>query len=151
MWVNIGQTALDVLRVIDWAIATLGVSGQVCMGGISMGGDIAITAAGIDPRVRRVGAVVSTPDWMRPGMVDRMSPPEHALLPTGEANAYARKFYEMFNPITHLAHYADAPQIRFVCGEKDDHVPAEAAFRFYSRAGQELPAGGEKYSHRYAA
>ncbi len=33
MWVNIGQTALDVLRVIDWAIANLGVEPQICMGG----------------------------------------------------------------------------------------------------------------------
>lgn len=145
MWVNIGQTALDVLRVIDWAIATLGVSGQVCMGGISMGGDIAITAAGIDSRVRRVGAVVSTPDWMRPGMVDLMSP-EHALLPTGAADAYARKFYEMFNPITHLAHYADAPQIRFVCGEKDDHVPPEAAFRFKAELARNYPLAAKNIS-----
>jgi dienelactone hydrolase len=138
MWVNIGQTALETLRVIDWAIATLGVSDQVCMGGISMGGDISVAAAGIDPRIRRVAAVVATPDWLRPGMVTLFSP-DHALMPVGSPDAYSRWFYEQLNPITHLAHYAHAPEIRFINGEKDDHVPPEAAFRFKAALAELYP------------
>lgn len=129
MWVTIGQTALDTLRVLDWAVANLDVSPEVCMGGLSMGGDIAVAAAGLDQRIQKVGAVVATPDWTRPGMVDLRSAEKNPL-PPGEPDAYARWFYERINPITHLEHYAHAPQIRFVCGAKDDHVPPEAAFRF---------------------
>jgi dienelactone hydrolase len=145
MWVNIGQTALDMLRVIDWAIATLGVERRVCAGGLSMGGDISVTAAGIDPRIRRVAAVVATPDWLRPGMMDLVGN-ERVLLPAGTPDAYSRKFYELFNPITHLAQYAHAPEIRFVNGEKDDHVPPEAAVRFKNALGELYPEAGEAVS-----
>lgn len=142
MWVNIGQTALETLRVIDWALEHLGVEPQVCMGGLSMGGDIAVTAAGMDPRIRRVGAVVATPDWLRPGMVDLLDK-DRRPLPTGAPDAYSRTFYELFNPITHLAHYAHAPEIRFVNGEKDDHVPPEAAYRFKAALSELYPQAGE--------
>ncbi|HSB00500.1 MAG TPA: hypothetical protein VLE49_07610 [Anaerolineales bacterium] len=67
MWPILGQTTLDTLRVIDWAITTLHMNPQVYMGGISMGGDIAVAAAGIDRRIQRVAAIVATPDWLRPG------------------------------------------------------------------------------------
>jgi dipeptidyl aminopeptidase/acylaminoacyl peptidase len=141
MWVNIGQSALDALRVIDWAIAELGVEHQVYMAGLSMGGDISITAAGLDPRIRRVVAAGSTPDWLRPGMVDLMRV-DRALLPAGTPDAYSRLFYEQFNPITHLAHYAHAPEIHFVNGEKDDHVPPEAALRFKTALTELYPKAG---------
>lgn len=71
--------------------------------------------------------------------------PEHPPLPTDTPDAYALKFYELFNPITHLANYAQAPEMRFVNGEKEDHVPPEASFRFkaaltelYPRAAQNV-------------
>ncbi len=142
MWVNIGQTALDTLRVIDWAVETLNVEPEVCMGGMSMGGDISVTAAGIDPRIKRVGAVVATPDWLRPGMLDLFDPAKRPL-PTGTPDAYSRLFYELFNPITHLAHYAHAPEIHFVNGELDDHVPPEAAFRFKAALGELYPPAAQ--------
>ncbi len=142
MWPIIGQTALDTLRVIDWAIANLGVEPQVSMGGISMGGDISITAAGIDPRIRRVGALVSTPDWLRPGMTD-LRKEGHPPLPPGAPDAYARHFYEQYNPITHLAHYAHAPRIHLINAENDDHVPPEAAFRFKSALAELYPQAAE--------
>jgi uncharacterized protein len=138
MWVNIAQTALDTLRVIDWAIENLRVESQICMGGISMGGDISVAAAGIDPRILRVGAVVATPDWLRPGMMD-LTREGNPPLPAGTPDAYARLFYELFNPITHLSHYAHAPELHFVNGEKDDHVPPEAAFRFKSALAELYP------------
>jgi uncharacterized protein len=141
MWVNIGQTALDTLRVIDWAIERLGVEPEVCMAGLSMGGDISVTAAGIDHRIRKVGAVVATPDWLRPGMLD-LRDPAKSPLPVGQPDAYARAFYERYNPITHLAHYAHAPQIRFINGALDDHVPPEASYRFQVALTELYPAAG---------
>lgn len=143
MWVNIGQTALDTLRVIDWAIANLGVeAGGIVMGGLSMGGDISVTAAGLDPRIRRAAAVVATPDWLRPGM--RVLFGEgHPIMPVGAPDAYSRKFYELFNPITHLANYAHAPEIRFINGAEDDHVPAEAAYRFKAALAELYPQAAE--------
>jgi dienelactone hydrolase len=143
MWVNLGQTALDTLRVIDWAAATLGVGAEVIMGGLSMGGDISVAAAGLDPRIRRVGAVVATPDWLRPGMLD-LRDPQKQPLPTGAPDAYARWLYEQVNPITHLSHYAHAPEIRFVCGEQDDHVPPEAAYRFKAALTELYPLAGQR-------
>lgn len=138
MWVYIGQTALDTLRVIDWAVENLGVEPQVSVGGLSMGGDIAVAAAGIDPRIHRVGALAATPDWRRPGMVD-LRRADHTLLPAGAPDAYARHFYELYNPITNLAHYAHAPAIHFINGEIDDHVPPEAAYRFKSALAELYP------------
>jgi dienelactone hydrolase len=74
MWPILGQTTLDTLRIIDWAVATLDIDSQIYMGGLSMGGDIAIAAAGIDHRIQRVAAIVATPDWLRPGMQDLAHP-----------------------------------------------------------------------------
>jgi len=65
-WKVLGQTVLDISTVIDWAVDTLGAAPQVRMGGISMGGDISIAVAGIDPRIVRVAPIITTPDWLRP-------------------------------------------------------------------------------------
>jgi len=48
MWPILGQTTLDSLRVIDWAMATLDTGPEVVAGGVSMGGDVAVALAGID-------------------------------------------------------------------------------------------------------
>ncbi len=128
MWPILGQTTLDTLRVVDWAVATLDVEPHVSVGGLSMGGDIAVAAAGIDHRLRRVAAVVATPDWLRPGMHDVFDPA--IPLPPGEPDAYAQYFYDHLNPLTHLAAYARGPAINFICGERDTHVPPDGALRF---------------------
>jgi dienelactone hydrolase len=47
-WPILAHTAEETTRVIDWAISELGVAQQVGMGGISMGGDISVAAAGAD-------------------------------------------------------------------------------------------------------
>ena len=75
MWPIIGQTALDATRIIDWASDRLGVAPDIAMGGISLGGDISLAAAGLDTRITRVAAIIATPDWLRPGM-QRGTPPE---------------------------------------------------------------------------
>ena len=124
MWPILGQTTLDTLRVIDWALANLDVDAGVYAGGLSMGGDIAVAAAGIDHRIERVAAVVATPDWLRPGMHDLFEP--HKLLSPGEPDAYARYFYDHLDPMTHLAAYPRGPAVYFVCGERDTHVPPDA-------------------------
>jgi len=108
------------------------------MGGISMGGDIAIAAAGIDHRIERAAAIVATPDWLRPGMQDIRNP--GILLPSGEPDAYAQYFYDHLNPLTHLTTYAHGPDINFVCGEKDTHVPPDGALRFQSALREAYPS-----------
>ena len=133
-WPILGQTALDIMRVIDWAIDTLKVSPSVYMVGTSMGGDIAVTAAGIDHRIERVATVVTSPDWLRPGMRG---------LP-GEPDAYAQYFYDLLNPLTHLEAYAHGPAISIVVGEQDTDVPPGGALRFQKALRETYPVAGEK-------
>lgn len=142
MWPILGQTALDMLRVIDWAVKTLQVSPDIYLGGISMGGDIAVAAAGLDHRIRRVAAIVATPDWLRPGMQDLFQP--GTLLDPGAPDAYARYFYEQFNPLTHLSAYAHAPAITFECAADDVHVPPDGALRFQAALRHSLPAAADR-------
>lgn len=144
MWPILGQTTLDTLRIIDWAIATLGVEPAVRIGGLSMGGDIAVAAAGLDYRVQRVAAVVATPDWLRPGMHDAFKP--DTLVDQGTPDAYAQYFYDQLNPLTHLARYAHVPEITFYCGEKDTHVPADGALRFQDALRQLYPSSANSVS-----
>jgi dienelactone hydrolase len=127
MWPIIGQTALDATRIMDWATEQLGVAPEVAMGGISLGGDISLAAAGLDTRIRRVAAIIATPDWLRPGM-QRGDPPE--VLPPGMPDTYARFFYNQLNPITHLEAFAHRPALTFELGADDTHVPPEASLRF---------------------
>jgi dienelactone hydrolase len=140
MWPIIGQTALDATRVIDWAVEQFGVAPEVAMGGISLGGDISLAAAGLDTRIRRVAAIIATPDWLRPGM-RRGNPPE--LLPPGTPDSYARFFYDRLNPITHLEAFAQRPAITFELGADDTHVPPEAALRFEAALRQRYPDYGD--------
>lgn len=142
MWPILGQTTLDTLRVIDWAVTTLDVDSDIAMGGVSMGGDIAVAAAGIDRRIRRVAAIMSTPDWLRPGMQDLFHP--GALLPPGEPDAYARYFYDHLNPLTHLDAYAHGMAITFECGADDTHVPPDGALRFQAALHAHSPTATER-------
>jgi dienelactone hydrolase len=141
MWPILGNTVLESLRIIDWAVREFSVERNVYMGGLSMGGDISVAAAGVDKRIRRVAAIVATPDWLRPGMHDLFNPA--ALLPTGEADAYAQYFYDQFNPLTHLDHYAHGPSIRFVNAAEDTHVPPDGALRFQQAFRQQYPQQAE--------
>jgi dienelactone hydrolase len=128
MWPILGQSTLDALRIVDWAVETLDVAPEIYMGGFSLGGDIAVAAAGIDPRIRRVAAMIATPDWLRPGMHIGTHPP--ALMDQGAPDSYARFFYERLNPLTHPTAYAHQPAITFELGADDRHVPPDGALRF---------------------
>jgi dienelactone hydrolase len=125
IWPILGQSSLDVLKVIDWAFTEYAITPPVCIGGLSLGGDIAVAAAGIDSRIGVVSSINATPDWLRPGM--------HAqgqLVQFGKVGAYAQFFYENINPLTNLNGYAHCPAITFECGAEDDHVPSDGALRF---------------------
>jgi len=119
-WPILARTAEETPKVIDWAVKTLGVRPEVGMGGISMGGDIAVAAAGVDRRIVVVSACIATPDWMRPGSFE----------PPGEPDAAAQTDYDRRNPLTHLKLYAHRPAIAFQCGAADKQVPPDGATRF---------------------
>ena len=141
MWPILGQTTLDVLRVIDWAVTTLDVEPEIFIAGLSMGGDIAVATAALDHRIKQIAATIATPDWLRPGMHDLSNPDN--LLPTGEADAYAQYFYDRLNPLNHLAAYAHAPAIYFICGEQDTHVPPDGALRFQAALRKAYPVAAD--------
>lgn len=119
-WPILAKSAEETPAVIDWAIKTLGVRREVGIGGISMGGDIAVAAAGVEPRITVVSACVATPDWMRPGSFE----------PPGEPDAAAQADYDRRNPLTHLSHYRHQPAIAFQSGAVDKQVPADGGSRF---------------------
>lgn len=96
MWSILGQSTLDALRNIDWAIKEHGVSPDVVAGGVSMGGDISVALAGVDQRVTRVAAITATPDWTRPGM--REIGGSTAVIDQGQADTYAQWFYSHIDP-----------------------------------------------------
>ncbi len=141
MWPILGNTTLDVLRVIDWAIATLDVKEEIYLAGLSMGGDIAVAAAGIDKRIKRVAAVIATPDWLRPDMEDRLQ--SGNLIPVKKADSYAQYFYDQLNPLTHLSAYAHGPEIHFICGADDTHVRPDGAIRFHSLLRDNYPSAAD--------
>ncbi|WP_058303109.1 alpha/beta hydrolase [Gorillibacterium timonense] len=141
-WKILGQTVLDTQKVIDWAIDVLKVSPEVRMGGISMGGDISIAAAGIDTRIVRVAPIITTPDWLRPGMHEIS---EAALLmdpgvPDDESQAY----YDQLNPMTHLDRYINCPPMRLTLGAEDRHIPPENAERFKRELAKLSPEAADR-------
>ncbi|MFT4269626.1 MAG: hypothetical protein QM578_01315 [Pantoea sp.] len=144
MWPILGQTTLDVSRVIDWALAEFDLAPSVIVSGLSMGGDIAVAAAGFDPRISNVVAVGSTPDWKRPGMHDVMDATK--LLPHGEPDLYAQFFYDQFDPLTHLDHYARGPFLNFVSCEFDNHIPLDGVTRFKAALSKKYPQAAERVS-----
>jgi uncharacterized protein len=149
MWPILGNTTLDALRVLDWAISELAVAPRVVAGGVSMGGDVAVALAGIDRRVSRIAAVVATPDWTRPEMHNVDAQDE--LLPQGDLDAYARWFYAHLDPMTHLPSYAHGPAITFECGGNDTHVPPDDALRFQTALGAAYPANRDRVQVRVHA
>jgi dienelactone hydrolase len=124
-WPIYGNSALEMLRVLDWAAAEFGVEPPFFVGGYSAGGDIAIAAAGLDPRIGCVAAICATPDWRRPGMHA-----EGKLVGPGKPDAYAQWLYDHIDPLTHATAYAHRPAMTFECGADDDHVPPDGAQRF---------------------
>lgn len=134
-WEILGNSILDAERVIDWFTANMPVT-EVVMGGHSMGGDTSVAVAGIDERVNRILCVVTTPDWLRPGMHDLFTGED---MDPGKPDAKSQWYYDQFNPITHLSRYTRGIDVTFVCGELDKHIPPENAQRFISNLSRIAP------------
>ncbi|MBO0870135.1 MAG: prolyl oligopeptidase family serine peptidase [Micromonosporaceae bacterium] len=148
MWPILGQTTLDAMHVIDWALDRYQLAPDVVAGGISMGGDTALALAGADPRVSAVAALVATPDWTRPGM-HRLDDPT-LLIDQGAATPHGQWLYDHLNPATHLGRYARAPRIRFELGGADTHVPPSGAVEFRAALAQRYPAAARAITIRLA-
>ena len=127
MWPLLGATTLEALQVLDWAVAETGAT-TVVAGGDSMGGDVAVALAGIDPRVARVAAIGSTPDWARPGMTVLDDPA--TVLDQGVPTSYGAWLREQLDPRLHGDRFARDVAIAFECGDDDRHVPPENAEAF---------------------
>jgi dienelactone hydrolase len=142
VWPILGHTTLDAFRVVDWALETFDLEPSVVAGGVSMGGDVAVALAGIDPRVARVAAMVATPDWSRPGMagLDGTSTP----LAQGEPTAYGRWLCERLDPMTHLDAFRRGPAITFELGAADRHIPPANAHAFRDALADVAPRAAER-------
>ena len=142
VWPILGHTTLDALRVVDWALETFDLKPSVVAGGVSMGGDVAVALAGVDPRVARVAAMVATPDWTRPGMagLDGSSPP----LVQGEPTAYGQWLYDRLDPMTHLDAFRRGPAITFELGAADRHIPPANAHAFRDALADVAPRAAER-------
>jgi dienelactone hydrolase len=120
MWPILAHSTLDAMRVMDWAVKRWNIQRGISIGGISMGGDVAVAAAGVDTRVTCAAAIVATPDWTRAGT--DISP--------SESDTYSQFLFDLFNPLSHLDRYRHLPAIDFECGAEDPHVPPAGALQF---------------------
>ncbi len=128
MWPILGRTVLDAVAVIDHALATFDLAGDVVAGGVSMGGDLALALAGVDPRISRVAAMIATPDWTRPGMTQLEDP--NTVIDQGEPTQLGWWLYHHLDPMTHLEHYRHRPEIAFDLAGEDRHIPQANAETF---------------------
>jgi uncharacterized protein len=120
MWQILGITTLDVYRIIDWAIDTFNLNENVVVGGVSMGGDIAIALAGIDSRVKKVATIASSPDWERPGMTDVMDSNE--VINQGKSTNFGKWLYRKLNPMLNLNSFCRPLKLHVELGELDTHI-----------------------------
>lgn len=146
-WYILGQTVLDTFRVIDWSLNKLDILPEIYLGGISMGGDVALSVAGIHPNISKVITVGSTPDWLRPGLKN----PAHSKydIQYGKPDICTQLFYECFNPITNLSRYLKTPPISCILGENDTQIPPENSERFKSMLADLSPEAAKNIVLRY--
>ena len=90
------------------------------IGGTSMGGDIAVAAAGLERRIGAVATCIATADWLKPGSIYKLSAP----------NPVVQAQYNRYNPLTNLDRYRHCPALSFQCSSDDPMVPADGAERF---------------------
>lgn len=137
MWPIIGITTLDTFRIIDWAIKNFNLNDMVVVGGLSMGGDIAIALAGIDKRIKKVVAVATSPDWLRPGMTEVFD--SSKIIKQGKPTLFGEWLYNQLDPLTHIQSYSHLPKIHFELGEKDTHISPKHAIKFKKEFDKKFP------------
>lgn len=143
VWPILGQSTLDGVHILDWAVERFDVDPEnIVVGGLSMGGDISIALAGIDRRVQRVATVAASPDWTRPGM--RSFDPDEAVIDQGQPSAYGAWLYGELDPLTHAHRFAHSPAIAFELGAIDTHIPPTAAFAFRDALQWAAPAAASR-------
>lgn len=125
-WPILARGADETPRIIDWALAHLDIQPRISIGGISMGGDMAAAAAGIDSRIDRVGVALATADWLRPGSDE----------PQGTASEAGWECYRRLDPLSNARRYAHRPAFLFACGADDQQVPPEGADAFVRSLGE---------------
>ena len=133
-WSILAQTIREVSVIIDWAEAELGIAPPVGLGGISMGGDIALAAAGTDPRISVVAAAIATGDWAKPTSIYKLSAP----------NEHIQRQFERYNPLVNVERYRHLPAVAIFCGSEDEVVPPEGAVRFVQALGPIYEAAPER-------
>ncbi|HYF64042.1 MAG TPA: prolyl oligopeptidase family serine peptidase [Herpetosiphonaceae bacterium] len=119
-WSILANTAADIPAVIDWAQRELSARGEVGIGGISMGGSIALVAAGLDRRIAAVATGLAEGDWLRPGSSIPLSAPSAAI----------QACYDRSDPLTNPDRYAHRPALLLQCGADDEMNPPGGAERF---------------------
>lgn len=142
MWSILGYTVLDVLKVIDWGIAEFKLKNKIVAGGLSMGGDIAITLAGIDSRIERVSTVGASPDWNRPGMTDVFDSGQ--IIAQGTPTSLGQWFYDRLNPMEHISSYAHLPLMHFELGATDTHISPEWSLAFREELSKTFPEASDR-------
>ena len=128
MWNILGITILDCMRIMDWAIKEFNLKNTAVAGGLSMGGDIAVSLAGADKRIRKISTVASSPDWLRSGMTDVMD--SSKVIDQGSSTVYGAWLYSKLNPISNLNNYSRGQEMLFILGENDTHINPSYAKRF---------------------
>ncbi|GEM_PF-340778 len=141
MWPILGLTTLDTFRMIDWAMETYDLKGNIVAGGLSMGGDIAIALAGIDQRISKVTGIGSTPDWTRPGMTELNDPEK--LIAQGKSTPFGEWLYKILDPMTNRRSYFRAPAMHLELCALDTHVPPQGALTFKEALDKECPAAAQ--------
>ncbi|WP_028974811.1 alpha/beta hydrolase family protein [Spirochaeta cellobiosiphila] len=120
MWEILGRTILDSMKAIDWCLKELPLSPQVLAGGLSMGGDIAISLSLVDARISKVAALGSTPDWTRPGMTEVFD--SNKIIPQGSPSFLSQWYKDQFDPMTRQLPSDKNLNYHITLGELDTHI-----------------------------
>lgn len=131
MWQVLGLTVLDCYKIVDWASGEFGVAENIVAGGLSMGGDIAISLAGIDKRIKKVAGVASSPDWYRNGMTDVMDSTK--IIDQGDPSDFSQWLCDKLNPMINTENYKHNVTMQLEYGRKDSHIKAKWGFDFKSK------------------
>lgn len=137
MWEMLGITAMDIYRTIDWAIKTFKLNDYVVIGGLSMGGDIALAVAGMDVRIKKVSAIGASPNWDRHGMTDVMD--SKKIIEQGQPTNFGKWLYNKLNPVSNLELFCRPMQIHLEFGELDTHIHSEWTVDFKNKLIEKYP------------